>query len=535
MTRQDGRARDVDSKPPATNETLLHHIVENIPDMIFVKDAKARFVRFNRAGEELLGYQREELIGRTDHDLFPKEEADYFTTRDREVLAGKKLVDVLEEPIHTQAHGLRYLHTKTIPILDEAGEPIYLLGISRDVTEQRNAREAILQKVATIDLLRHVAVAANMANTVDRAMEVALEEVCAYTRWPVGHVYLTREDPASGLVSTKLWHFDEPEKFDHFRAAMEGVELAAGVGLPGRVLASGAPSWTPEVGHDVNVPQLQLAREMGVRASFAFPVLIGLQVVGVLEFFSEEARQPEPALLALMADVGAILGRVVERQRASDFQRQITAIVGHDLRNPLAVIFNSCMLLRTQEGAPPMVGDVAKRIMRIAGRMNRIIGDLFDTTVAQTTGTLPILPTPVDIDAVCRELLTEFEASHPNRTITYTSTGDVSFTGDPDRLRQMLQNLVANALAHGRADGQVRLAWHSTDDELRIEVANGGEAIDPEVLPFIFERFRRGSSRSTGLGLGLFIVQTIVRAHGGQIAVTSTAEETCFSVRLPRR
>jgi PAS domain S-box-containing protein len=124
-----------------TNE-LLTSIVENIPNMIFLKDAKnLRFVRFNRAGEDLLGYSREELLGKNDYDFFPKEQADFFTENDREVLRGKKVVDILEENLQTRNNGVRTLHTQKVPILDVKGEPAYLLGISADITAHKLAKE----------------------------------------------------------------------------------------------------------------------------------------------------------------------------------------------------------------------------------------------------------------------------------------------------------------------------------------------------------------------------------------------------------
>lgn len=118
---------------------FLDSIVENMPDMIFVKDARnLAFVRFNRAGEALLGLKREDLIGKSDFDFFPPEQAKAFIEKDRETLRGKEVVDIAEEPIET-AQGPRWLHTKKVPIVDEAGEPEYLLGISADITEQRRA------------------------------------------------------------------------------------------------------------------------------------------------------------------------------------------------------------------------------------------------------------------------------------------------------------------------------------------------------------------------------------------------------------
>jgi PAS domain S-box-containing protein len=127
-------------------EGFVQSILENIPNMIFVKDAKdLRFVRFNRAGEDLLGYSRDELLGKNDYDFFPKTEADFFTSKDREVLRGGGLVDIPEEPIKTKARGRRILHTKKLPIADEQGHPLYLLGISEDITEQKSQHEALVR------------------------------------------------------------------------------------------------------------------------------------------------------------------------------------------------------------------------------------------------------------------------------------------------------------------------------------------------------------------------------------------------------
>ena len=122
---------------------FLGAIVENIPNMIFVKDAaELRFERFNKAGEELLGVTRDQLIGKNDYDFFPKEQADFFIAADRETLAGGKVKDIPEEPIQTAA-GQRWLHTMKVPILDAAGKPQHLLGISEDITDRRRAEVEI--------------------------------------------------------------------------------------------------------------------------------------------------------------------------------------------------------------------------------------------------------------------------------------------------------------------------------------------------------------------------------------------------------
>jgi PAS domain S-box-containing protein len=150
----------------ARGANLLDSIVENLPDMVFVKDAdELRFVLLNRAGEELLGFDRQELFGRNDHDFFPAEEADFFTDNDRAVLASGEVLDVPEEPIHT-ANGARTLHTKKIPIKGVDGHPRYLLGISRDITERTRMEKRLLQSQR---LEAVVQLAAGLAHDVNNA------------------------------------------------------------------------------------------------------------------------------------------------------------------------------------------------------------------------------------------------------------------------------------------------------------------------------------------------------------------------------
>ncbi|MDH4187607.1 MAG: PAS domain S-box protein [Nitrospira sp.] len=124
---------------------FIESMFEHLPNMVFVKDAvDLRFVRLNKAAEELLGYSRTDLLGKNDHDFFSREEAEFFEKKDRETLSGGTLVDIQEESVQTKTKGMRLLHTKKIPICDSSGTPQYLLGISEDITERKEAEAALV-------------------------------------------------------------------------------------------------------------------------------------------------------------------------------------------------------------------------------------------------------------------------------------------------------------------------------------------------------------------------------------------------------
>ena len=172
--------------------------------------------------------------------------------------------------------------------------------------------EPSTQQVA-LELLKTVAITCNEAATIGAAMQGAIDQVCAYTGWPLGHALLL-DRQAGELATTKTWHLGVGGRFDPFRELTEQTRFAHGVGLPGRVLAAGQPAWITDVTRDPNFPRASTAQEVGLKAAFAFPVLSQHECVAVLEFFSPQALEPDEALLELMGHLGLQLGRVVERK-----------------------------------------------------------------------------------------------------------------------------------------------------------------------------------------------------------------------------
>jgi diguanylate cyclase (GGDEF)-like protein/PAS domain S-box-containing protein len=188
------------------------------------------------------------------------------------------------------------------------------------VAESERRERVLRERAEFIGLLQYVSVAANEAPDVATALRHVLERVCAHHDLVVGHA-LVVEQP--GVVSsTGIWWLADQEIFETFRVATEHATFPAGVGLPGRVLESGHPAWIEDVTLDSNFPRLVAAHSAGLRAAFGFPVLVGSEVVAVLEFFSTRRSQPQAELLEVMGHVGAQLGRVFERQRAAEALRR---------------------------------------------------------------------------------------------------------------------------------------------------------------------------------------------------------------------
>ncbi|MBI1955825.1 MAG: EAL domain-containing protein [Acidobacteria bacterium] len=187
--------------------------------------------------------------------------------------------------------------------------------------------------------LAQIGAICNEANTIEQAMQVAVDQVCAYLGWPVGHVYALSKDSEDDLFSLSVWHLKNPERLEPFQKLSEMTRFSAGVGLPGRVLISGKPVWIEDIAQDPNFPRAKVAGECGLRAAFGIPVLAGKRVAAVLEFFCEERKEPDRLLLDAMAHVGNQLGRVIERNQ---YEERILHSAFHD---PLTDLPNRALFL----------------------------------------------------------------------------------------------------------------------------------------------------------------------------------------------
>jgi signal transduction histidine kinase len=217
------------------------------------------------------------------------------------------------------------------------------------------------------------------------------------------------------------------------------------------------------------------------------------------------------------------------------------AVLGHDLRSPLSGILMASQFMLEEGRLHETDAGLAQRVVRSATRMTRMIGDLLDFTRGRLGSGLPINRQEMDLGVEAAQAVAEMESSHPGRRFEVDAEGDLSGAWDASRITQLLVNLLANAAVHGSVDEPVVVRARGRAEDVVLRVANHGTPIAPEQLPSLFSPFKRiapgavPSHAGAHLGLGLYIVEQIVTAHGGTIDVASSAEEgTVFTVRLPR-
>jgi signal transduction histidine kinase len=223
-------------------------------------------------------------------------------------------------------------------------------------------------------------------------------------------------------------------------------------------------------------------------------------------------------------------------RRAAEVQERLVGVVGHDLRTPLAAIRMSTELLMRRRDLPAEQARVLARIASSAARMAGIIRDLLDFTRVRCEGGIPIHSRRSDLSELARQAVGELQSAYPGRDMILDLPESAPVVADPDRLAQAISNLVANALQHGPRDACVTVAVRGASDAVELRVHNEGPPIRPDLQQVIFEPFRQGypGGEAGSVGLGLFIVREVMRAHGGSVEVRSTASEgTAFTIRLP--
>jgi diguanylate cyclase (GGDEF)-like protein/PAS domain S-box-containing protein len=313
-------------------QQLAATVFNEVASGITVTDADNNIVTVNPAFEKITGFSLRDVVGRNPSVL-------------RSGTHDKKFYQALWQSLNTNGSwqgevwnrnkaGELYAERLLLSTLkDSGGRIVNHIALFQDISKQKEAEAKLQKKAEILHLLHTIAQSANTAKTIDEALRAGLNAVCDYTGWPIGHVYLLDPEISNRLIPSDIWNLVDPDTYAPFVDATKGVEIATGVGLPGRVLVSGRNAWIDDVRSDPNFPRAEIAAEVGVKSGFAVPVLAGADVVAVLEFFAAEIVEPDEELLQVLDDIGRQLGRVFERARSEE---QLRHFADHDALTGLA-------------------------------------------------------------------------------------------------------------------------------------------------------------------------------------------------------
>ncbi len=396
-------------------------------------------------------------------------------------------------------------------------------------------------------VLESVASTVNAVQSTDAAFQVAVEKICRFARWPVGHVTLRRDAESA---ATRIWHVDDPGTLGEFVTAADGLSATPGAKLTDHVISQREAMWVDDFSTDPRFTGSEAARAAGLRAAAAAPVWVGEEIVGVFVFFSYHAAAADARLLALITQVGIQLGRAVERDRASaaaqdrhiELERQVAErtasltvanrelasfaySVSHDLRAPLRAIHGFSQALE-EDYADRLDAEGVGYLGRVRAATERM-GQLIDglLQLAQVTRD-ELSRAPVDLSRLAVEVVADLRAGDPDRVVAVQIDPDVWVQGDRRTLALVLQNLIGNAWKFTRRADGASIAFSATeqDGERVFVVSDNGAGFDMTYAGKLFGAFQRlhPAAEFEGTGIGLATVQRIVLRHGGRIWAEGT-------------
>lgn len=505
--------RDITQRKKAEEEIrrtnqFLDSVLENIPNMIFIKDANdLRFLRINKAGEKLLGLLQEDLLGKNDYDFFPTEQADFFTRKDKEVLSSHRGIDILEEPVNT-THGTRWLHTKKIPVNDAENKPLYLLGISEDITEKKKTEDTIIE--LNKNLARYVAELEESQRFYRTIARNFPDGTITVLDQNLNYIFVDgRELETEGLNADELLGTSymnrfpkelKPEIKSKLLTLFKGNNITFEVNLSGNhYIMHGVP--------------------LGNTIGNISEVLVVKQNITKLK----EAEQNMKAALE-------------KEKLINELKSRFVALASHEFRTPLSTILSSTELIGEyiqHEGQNPAIireknQHHLKRIKLAIQNMVNILNSFLSLDQLEQ-GKIEMHPVEFNIRELSREVVEELTSKlKTGQTIQYLHQSDKTdaFT---DRLmvKNIALNLLANAIKYSPEGTTVKFTTAVNAEGLEFTVEDQGIGIPESEQENLFERFFRAKNTLNieGTGLGLSIVKKYIDLLNGSISFTSRENE----------
>lgn len=583
--------RQVEPKNPEWSlEQRARHaeaLFEGIDDEVFVHDLDGRILDVNPAACRRLGYSRDELLRMTTREIDDPEFASGFERRLQQQLTQGRLSC---EGCHVAKDGRRIPVDINTAIIEIDGKPA-VLAVMRDITQRKTAERRLAAQYA---VTRVLAEASSLADAAPRILQAIGEAL----GWDAGTLWRVDVDdnvlrPAGYWQAAKLpLTLPSPARGEGWdlEATTRALTLEPGQGIPGRTWVAGQPLWFPNLERESHTARVEVALHLGLASAFAFPIRVGDDVVGVIDFFSRGFDQPDPAVLSMLTALGSQVGQFMERRRAEDQQQRMQALlmqsdklasigllsagVAHEINNPLAYVSNNLAvlerdvkglrdLLNLYEGARPLLDslnpDFAGRVEEFAEEIDLpYIRDNLDRILKRTRdGVERISKIVHGLRSLARTDRPQME--HANLADLVEASLELirgrlqrrdielelHFQPVPrvrcvaTQIGQVVLNLLVNAVQAieanaGQLAGKIDITLQRAGREALIEVADNGCGIDTKDVPRIFDPFYTSKPVGEGTGLGLSITHNIVTGHGGRIEVESQVGAGCrFRVFLP--
>ncbi len=524
----------------------LAAIVASSSDAIVGKTLDAIITNWNPAAERLYGYAAEEAVGQSISILVPPERLDELSSIMARLRAGEHLNTF--ESVRIRKDGTKLDVSLTIsPIRDQDGRIIGASTIARNVTEQRRAQDALRLLAEAGDVLGasldYETTLANVAQLiVPRLADWCSVNVVDESGTPTP-LALTHSDPEKakwGISLQKQIAQGNDESSDMMRVVQTGEALIYNE-ITDDLLVAAAKS--PE--------HLEAMRSIGMRSGMVLPMMTRGRVVGTLTLvYAESGRVYRDDEIELAKEICRRAAIAVdnarlyaEAQRAAQAREDFLLTASHELRTPLTIVKATTQMvsryLNQSEPDRSRIFSMITRLQGEIGRLEALTSDLLDAARIQR-GRFELHPEPCDLVDLIQDVVTTLDITgfrQPDHRIVIDAGRPVSGFWDSTRLRQVIDNLVSNALKFSPNGGEICIRVRSDDDTVILEVEDEGIGIDPVEAAALFQPFERGASvrhSIGGVGLGLYITRQIVDAHGGTISLDSKpGSGSRFTISLP--